>query len=145
MTPRPFDADTVQAKLRLMDELLGDLTEIGAVTAERLVSDRLTRHALERILTQLVELASAVNAHLSAAFLGKAPADFRQSFALAAEVGAISPELAASLAPSAGFRNLLVHEYGSIDLEQVARTVPVAAAGFRAYVRAVAGFLAREA
>lgn len=141
MTPPEFDTDVVQARLRLIDELLADLIAIGTVTGETLREDRITRHAVERVLTQLIELAVSVNSHVAAARLGRAPASFRESFALAADAGAISRELAARLAPSAGFRDLLVHEYGAIDLDRVAAVIPVAANDYRDYVISLARFL----
>lgn len=54
----------------------------------------------------------------------------------------ISPELAAELAPSAGLRNILTHEYVAVDLKLVAGAVPLARSGYRRYVTETARFLA---
>lgn len=145
MTPRPFESKVVQAKLRFLDELLRDLSGLGDVSLDRMNSDRLVRHALERILTQLVESAVAINSHISASLLGRSPADYRHSFELAAQAGAITPELAARLAPSAGLRNLLIHEYGTIDLARVAAAAHLALSAYEEYVTSVARFLAGRA
>ena len=53
---------------------------------------------------KLVDLLVAVNSHLTAALLSEAPATYRESFSAAARAGAISEELGARLAPSAGVR-----------------------------------------
>ena len=58
------------------------------------------------MLTQLVELAAQINTHIVAAAGKVPPAGYRESFLAAAEVGARPADLAASLAPSAGLRNL---------------------------------------
>ena len=50
--------------------------------------------------------------------------------------------VAARLAPSAGLRNVLVHQYAEIDLDQVVAAVGRARTDFRAYVRAIADGLA---
>ena len=63
MTPRPLEPAVVQARLRLMKDLLDDLASAGDVDADRLRSDRLLLRAVERILTQLVDLAVSVTAH----------------------------------------------------------------------------------
>lgn len=139
------DAAVVQERLRLISDLLADLDVIGEVTADRLRRDRIVRHAVERILTQVVDLAVSVNSHIAAASEGRAPGTYRESFAAAARAGAISPELADELAPSAGLRNVLTHEYVAIDLVLVARAVSLARTGFRRYVAEVARFLQREA
>jgi uncharacterized protein YutE (UPF0331/DUF86 family) len=106
-----------------------------------LETDRIVRHAVERIITQLVDLAVSVNSHISAAVTSEAPATYRDSFSTAAKAGAISPELAAELAPSAGLRNILTHEYATIDTSLVAQAVPEVAAGYRQYITEVARFL----
>ena len=45
---------------------------------------------------------------------------------------------AARLAPSAGLRNVLVHEYAQVDLALVARGVELARQDYRSCVREVA-------
>ena len=65
----------------------------------------MTRHAVERILTQLVDLAVSVNGHVAAARLGRGPATYPESFRLAAEAGLLDAQLADQLAPSSGLRN----------------------------------------
>jgi len=137
-----IDAAVVQERLRLIRELLDDLSDIGEVTASRLRRERITRHAVERIVTQLVDLSVAVNSHLAAALLSEAPATYRESFSAAARAGAISEELGAQLAPSAGLRNVLTHEYAVIDVGLVAASIPQMATGYRQYLSSVARFLA---
>ncbi len=136
------DVAVLQERLRLLRDLLADLDIVGQVSAERLRSDRIVRHAVERILAQLVDLAVSINSHLAAATLGRAPATYRESFAAAAEAGAIPLDLAETLAPSAGLRNVLTHEYARLDLRLVAEAVPGARDGYRRNVSEVARYLA---
>ena len=49
------------------------------------------------------------------------------------------------LAPSAGLRNVLVHQYAEIDLDQVVAAVGRARTDFRAYVQAITDGLSTEA
>jgi uncharacterized protein YutE (UPF0331/DUF86 family) len=121
-----------------MNDLLGDLESIGGVDAERLRSDRITRHAVERILTQLVEFAVAINSHVAAAVSGSVPGTYRESFRSVADAGFISADLAERLAPSAGPRNILTHEYVEVDLDLVAAAAQTAIVDYRAYVGSVA-------
>ena len=67
MSPRDYAAGVVTERLLMMRQRLSDLAEVGEITPERLASDRLLRHAVERILTQLVTLATDINAHDSEA------------------------------------------------------------------------------
>jgi uncharacterized protein YutE (UPF0331/DUF86 family) len=144
MSPKRLDFSVVQSRLRLMRELLDDLDSVGNIDAQGLTSHRLTRHAVERILAQLVDLAVSVNNHVSAAVLGRVAADYRQSFDLAAEAELISGDLAAELKPSVGLRNVLTHEYADVDLVVVAGSVPRASDAFARYVRSAASWAARR-
>lgn len=138
MTPPALDSASVHAKLALLRRLLDDLDETGEVTRSRLEGDQLLRYAIERILTQLVDLAVAINGHLVAARLGAGPPDYRASFAMAVDAGVLPADLADRLAPSVGLRNVLTHEYVTVDLDIVVAGVALARTGYREYVRAVA-------
>jgi uncharacterized protein YutE (UPF0331/DUF86 family) len=144
MTPRAIDSDSITAKLELMDEALRHLSSVGDVDAERLRTDGIVRGAVERYLAQLVDLAVAVNLHVSASKLGRVARDYRDTFRLAAEAGLIVNDLADALAPSVGLRNLLIHEYQRIDVARVAEAVPLTLRFYRRYVEAVAAFVRDE-
>lgn len=141
MTPPTLDGAMLQAKLRAMRELLDDLDGAGDLDADSLQADRMLRHGVERILTQLVELAAGVNGHLAVTQLGRGAATYRESFELAERVGALPADLAARLVPSVGLRSVLVHEYAAVDLRLVASGAERAKSDYRAYIRAVAQFL----
>jgi len=141
MTPRDLDADVIQARLRLVNELLSDLRAAGPITEVRLEEDRMLRHAVERILSQLVEIAVAVNGHVAAALLGAAPVSYRQSFSLAAKAGLIDKELAHRLEPSVGLRNILTHEYVEIDLRLVSAAASSALLDYADYANDVRDWL----
>lgn len=144
MTPRDLDRGVVQARLRLIEELLDDLERAGELTAEMLQRDRMLRHAIERILSQIVELAVSVNGHVSATVLEAAPKDYRSSFRLVADAGLIEHHLADRLQPSAGLRNVLAHEYVDIDLEMVVLATTSAKSEYRAYLRSASAWLLKQ-
>ncbi|MGV1007198.1 MAG: type VII toxin-antitoxin system HepT family RNase toxin [Dermatophilaceae bacterium] len=141
MTPPPFDPHVVQTRLVLIGQLLGDLEQAGEVSAAALGDDRMLRHAIERVLSQIVELAVAVNSHVSATQLAQAPRDYRSSFDLMCAAGVIEHDLAKRLKPSVGLRNVLTHEYVEVDLTIVARAVGTARIDYGDYVRAVSSWL----
>lgn len=145
MTPQVVDWRSVKAKLRRIRELLNHLVDFGPVSAERLADEPVTALAVERILTLLVDLAFAINSHLAVGLLGRAPDTYAESFTLAAETGVIDAALATALRPSAGMRNVLVHNYLAVDQELVAGAVGIAVEQYAEYVRQVAGFLATRA
>ena len=144
MSPREFDAGVVQARLTLIRGLLDDLRSVGEVTADLLQRDRMLRHGVERVLGQLVELAVSINGHVGATLLGRAPQDYRSSFELAEEAGALEPELATRLQASVALRDVLTHEYVDIDLEIVAGAVTSAGQDYGQYVQQMARWIARR-
>lgn len=135
MTPPHLDAASVQAKLRLLRQLLDDLDAVEDLVVARLREDRLLRYAVERMLTQAVDLAVAVNSHLLAATTGAAPPTYRASFLLLPGTGFLEAGLAERLAPSVGLRSVLTHEYTEIDLGLVVRGAELARVDYREYVR----------
>lgn len=144
MSPREFDPGVVQARLALIRGLLDDLQSVGEVSVDLLQRDRMLRHGVERVLGQLVELAVSINGHVGATLLGRAPQDYRSSFAMAEEVGALEPELVTRLQASVGLRNVLTHEYVEIDLQIVAGAVTSALQDYGEYVQRMAGWTARR-
>lgn len=141
MMPRPLDEAAVQAKLELMAVLLRRLGRFGAVDRAGIENDLDQRLILERILTQLVDLAVGINTQIASAELGIVPADYRSSFPALAEAGAIEPDLARRLAPSTGMRNVLVHAYLDLDVDRFVSSVPPARVQFGEYVEQVARWL----
>lgn len=135
------DIDSVRARLVTMRRLLDHLVALGPVTRERLERDFAVQLQVERVLTQVVTLATEVNSHVSVRVSGRAPADLRSSFRELADAGWIDRELAVRLQDSTGLRNVLTHEYVSVDLGIVASAVPLVVEGYCEYIRQVAGRL----
>ena len=49
----------------------------------------------------------------------KKPKDYHEAIIRMGELGVLPPKFARGLAPIAGFRNILVHEYLSVDWDEV--------------------------
>lgn len=145
MTPRRFDPALIQERLRQIQLLLADLVEVGEVDAERLRRERPTRHVVERVLSQIVEFAGSINAHIAASLLGRSPGSYAESFDEVARAGVLEWDLADVLRPSAGMRNVLVHDYLEVDHIKVAAAIPLALEQYGQYVRHVARWLRNHA
>ena len=137
------DAAVVQRKLRKLSEYLQELEEVKPPSFDAYVRSRLVRRSVERLLQLLVEVASDINTHIIVGLGHPPPDDYFQGFIRMGELGVLAPELAARLAPAAGARNILVHEYEAIDDRIVYASIPRALEDFRAYGRQVLDFLHR--
>lgn len=109
--------------------------------AGRLTADPVVAAAVERLLCRVVDLAVDINTHLVVAVSGRAPVDYASSFRTAVEVGVLPADLGARLVPSVGGRNVVTHHYARVDLDVVARAVPLALEGYHRDVTAVARHL----
>ncbi|MGH7675740.1 MAG: type VII toxin-antitoxin system HepT family RNase toxin [Gemmatimonadales bacterium] len=136
-----LDRALVRRKLAAITQNLADLAPIAALSLAAYRADRLRRKAVERLLQEVVEAAVDANLHTLRALGGPVPGDYYTSFIEAGRRGVVPPTLAERLAPSAGLRNRLVHEYDAIDDAIVLAAVGQARQDFAAYVQAVERFL----
>ena len=65
MTPPVLDVAACEAKLALLSDLVGDLERHAEVTEAQLTADRDLRHVVERVLTQLVDVAVGLDSTLA--------------------------------------------------------------------------------
>lgn len=137
----PVDKDIIRRKLAIIVENLGALAPIGEMTRERYLQDIYTRKAAERLLQEVIEAAIDTNTYLLVQAGSGAPDDYDESFIKAGAHGVISLHLAEQLAPSAGLRNRLVHEYDLLDPGQVLGAVRMANALYPLYIRAIEEYL----
>jgi uncharacterized protein YutE (UPF0331/DUF86 family) len=145
MTPRELDGESIVAKIRAMRRLLDQLMALGPVDRQRFEEDFGAQLVAERVVSQLVDLAAAINTHVATVELHEAPHDLTQSFTLAARAGLIDKQLAEALAPSTGLRNILIHVYLELDLDKFVAAIPLAIDQYGEYVRKVARWLQQRA
>ena len=141
MTPVEPNPDVVIRRLRMMRDALDTLDGFRGVDVAQLNDDPVARAAVERLLQVIVGLAFDINAHLVAKTLGRSPETGRASFHDLVEAGVLDEVLAATLAPSAGLRNVLVHHYVDLRMDLIADAVRTVGDGFPAYITAVARYL----
>lgn len=137
----PVDKDIIRRKLAIIVENLGALEPIGEMPRDRYLQDVYKRKATERLLQELIEAAIDINTHLLVQEGPGAPDDYYESFIRAGERRFISMRLAERLAPSAGLRNRLVHEYDRLDPDQVLGAVKTTHELYPQYVREIEDYL----
>jgi len=137
----PVDRDIVVRKLSVIIGNLKALEAIKAMTGEQFARDLYMRKATERLLQELIEAAIDINTHLIVGSGNAAPDDYYDSFILSGKYALIPAELAGELAPSAGLRNRLVHEYDMLDQSLVLEYAKKALTLYARYVEAVEKYL----
>ena len=136
-----LDAELVRRKLATISRNLSDLAAVESLSLAEYRADRFKQKGAERLLQELIEAAVDANLHLLRAANRPAPPDYYQSFVELGKGGIIAPELAQRLAPAAGLRNRLVHEYDAIDDATVLKAMGQARRDFGEYVAAIQRYL----
>src|SRR4030043_77368 len=111
----PVEVEIIKRKLAIIVENLKALEPIKSMKRDQYGKDLFKRKATERLLQELIEAAIDINTHIIVRTGNIVPDDYYESFIKAGELKIISTELAEKLAPSAGMRNRLVHEYDVLE------------------------------
>lgn len=136
-----LDADLVRRKLAVITRKLEQLGAVAGMAVEEYRADPFRVKGTEKLLQETVEAAVDANLHLLRAAGAPTPGDYYESFVAVGREGVIPSALAGRLAPAAGLRNRLVHDYELIDDAIVLDAVVEARRTFPEYVAAVERFL----
>jgi uncharacterized protein YutE (UPF0331/DUF86 family) len=133
----PVEIEIVRRKLGVIVENLQALEPIRGMTQEEYTGDLYRRKAAERLLQELIEAAIDINTYVIVQTGHPAPEDYYDSFLKMGELKIISLDLANKLAPSAGLRNRLVHEYNHLEHSMVLDAVRIAQELYSTYVKEI--------
>jgi uncharacterized protein YutE (UPF0331/DUF86 family) len=86
-------------------------------------ADPYLRDIAERNLEVAAQCVLDISHRLISLAGGAKPRDYYEAILRLGETGVLPPEFAAHLAPLAGFRNILVHEYLTVDWVEVYRNL----------------------
>ncbi len=138
----PIEIEIIRRKLSSINENLDLLRPLADMSYDEYVREVYQRKAAERLLQTVIEAAIDVNTHLLVGSGLPAPEDYYQSFVdVAQKLKVIEPAFAEELAPSAGLRNRLVHEYEKLDDAVVFTSIGKMLRTYPRYVQAVAQYI----
>lgn len=108
------DPDLIAKKLALIETCVRELRTMARpeTLAEDIREQRFIEHTLQIAIQAALDAASHIVADER---LGE-PSTYRQVFELLEKAGYVSLEISTELEKMAGFRNVLVHGYDSVDL-----------------------------
>ena len=106
--------DGLRAVLLELRELLPEQPGALALPAERI-----TRRAVERCLFLAIQHLLDIGARIVAAQGWGLPGSYRELIEKLGEHGVLPPEFARQIAPMAGFRNILEHDYVELDVHEL--------------------------
>jgi uncharacterized protein YutE (UPF0331/DUF86 family) len=109
------DADILRRRIDALLGYLDRLDRFAGVERERFIAEADTHHLAERYLHLAVEAALDIANHIIADHGFEAPETYRDAFAILETHGVLDAALSKRLQGWAGFRNVLVHAYLTID------------------------------
>lgn len=131
----------VNRKLQKLTSYLAELEMMEGIALEDYLKDFRHRRTVERLIQLIVDVAVDINTHAVVDAGNPPPADAFGSFLEAAKIGLFSREFAQKLAPSTGERNIIVHDYESIDDKIVFDSISEALDLYYQYLKHVSGYV----
>lgn len=113
------DPRRVRQLLDRIAEEVAHLERLAAIEPPTLLADHDRMHAVKYGFVVTIECAIDVGRHIIASEGLPTPDTFAEVFSILSNDGAIESEIGASMERAARFRNLLVHQYGTVDDGQV--------------------------
>lgn len=141
MSRSKINSEIVLARLRLITKYKNTLEEFRSITIDDFLDNFSQQLIVERLLQLMAQAAIDINDHiLSRLNPGNSATNF-EAFIELSKYGVINSELARQIAPSAGLRNRLVHEYDEIDPKQVFKAINFALRQYPMYVQEINSYL----
>lgn len=141
-----LDTNFIQRKIKLIHEDISKLEPLGNYTFDEVAQDYVKFSALERLLEKIIIRAVDINQHIIAE-IGKGDERIRSyedTFNILANFNIYSSEFAKQIAPSAGLRNRLVHEYNDTDDKIIYQSVGEAIKQYTQYCGYILKFLEKH-
>ena len=91
----------------------------SSITRERLYADTTEQRAIERMFENVIQACADLSKHIAARDFGFGGTGSKEAIHVLEHEGVIQEETVETLVEAVGFRNVLAHQYGSIDYDLV--------------------------
>jgi len=139
----PVDTHFIRRKIKLIQEDLSELDRLAHYSFDEISKDHIKLLAVERLLEKIIMRAIDINQHMIAE-LGKGDEQVRgyeDTFYILSQLGIYGEEFAKQIAPSAGLRNRLVHEYNNTKQDIIYKSVNGAIEQYVKYCDSILKFI----
>jgi len=136
-----FKPEIIQERLKELDTVTEELSLYKEITQEDLDASLSKRWVIERGLIAAANIVFDIADHILASRFHVYPETYEDSLHLLREKGVISKNLFEKIEGFGGFRNILVHEYLGIDINEVHRNYKKSPAIFKEFAREILSFM----
>ncbi|KUK32092.1 MAG: Uncharacterized protein XD63_0683 [Thermoanaerobacterales bacterium 50_218] len=137
------EVTVIERKLKDLDRYLQQLSRYQGITGEELRHDLEKAWAVEHGLQLCIQILLDVGNHLLSE-KGVFVSDYKSIFFELARLGVLPMDFAKRISGMAGFRNILVHAYGEVDLEKVAQMLSENLGDFRKFAEYLCTYLQEQ-
>jgi uncharacterized protein YutE (UPF0331/DUF86 family) len=109
------DKTLILRKLADLEQYLDQIREFSKVSAEVYSGDWKIQRIVERTLQIMIELCIDIAGHIISDQKLRVPVNYADTFKSLAETGLITPDILDIMVKMAKFRNIVVHQYESVD------------------------------
>ena len=138
------DKALVMRKITELELYLGQIGEFAAIGLEEYQGDWKTQRVVERTLQMLIETCADIANHIVSDNRMRTPTSYADTFRVLVENAVISAELFSVMEKMAKFRNVVVHQYESVDAEIVILVLRKHLGDFSMFKDAIISFLKRQ-
>lgn len=141
-----LNKEFVKRKIAFMETELLALAKYKEMTFEETTKSFETQAIVERLLERIITRSIDINRHIIAevgAHL-EPVTKYRETFLRLVDLSIYSKEFAEKIAPSAGLRNALVHDYNNIDKNILKKSIQDAIKEFNEYGKYILDFMDKQ-
>jgi uncharacterized protein YutE (UPF0331/DUF86 family) len=119
----PDEFSGIEKRLDELNDRLARLEPLRSRNRSEFDADPYLRDIVERNLEISAQCCLDICHRIIVVENSRKPTDYYEAILMMGELGVLSPDFARQLAPLAGFRNILIHEYMTIDWDYVYRNL----------------------
>lgn len=141
MSTRGVDRGRLRALLERLAVERADLERLSLVPTDDLLADTDKLKSVKYSFVLAIEISVDIAHHLVATLRLRSPDSYAEAFVVLAEGDLLPKDLAGQLVMMARFRNLLVHQYATVDDRQVLEILRTRTVDLGDYSRAISTYL----
>jgi uncharacterized protein YutE (UPF0331/DUF86 family) len=133
------DERVVATKLEQIEQYHGELADKqDTLSRNEFLQSTTERRAVERMFENAIQACSDLAQHVATHEFGYAGSTAKEAFRVLYQEGVIDEETMTTLVAAVGFRNVLAHEYGQIDADEVYETLQTGLTVYDSYSQQIA-------
>jgi len=135
------DKALVLRKLASLDDYRKQVSEYSTISVDQYRSDWKIQRIVERTLQMMIELCADIASHVISDSALRTPETYADTFRVLAENNVLTADQFAVMEKMAKFRNIVVHQYESVDAEIVVLVLQRHLSDFQLFSESIVNYL----